>query len=78
MVIHNTISEQVVYNGSKSAGPDQIPPYILKHRAHEIVPILQVIYSQSLHSGQLPSDWLMANVTLIIKREIVAVQPIIG
>ena len=29
---------------NKYAGPDQIPSYILKHCAHEIAPILQVIY----------------------------------
>ena len=38
---------------NKSAAPDQIPSYILKQRAHEIAPILQVICNQSLYSGQL-------------------------
>ena len=53
---------------NKTAGPDQIPSYILKHCAHEVAPILQVIYNQSLHSGQLPSDWLTANITPIFKK----------
>ena len=53
---------------NKSAGPDQIPSYILKHCAHEIAPILQVIYSQYLYSGQLPSDWQITNVTPIFKK----------
>ena len=35
---------------NKSAGPDQIPSYILKHCAKEVVPILQVIFNQSLYS----------------------------
>ena len=55
---------------NKSAGIDQIPSYILKHCAHEIAPIFQVICSQPLYSGQLPSDWLMANVTAIFKKDI--------
>lgn len=53
---------------NKSAGPDQILSYILKHCAHEIVPIPQVIYNQSLYSGKLPIDWLMANITPIFKK----------
>ena len=45
---------------NKSAGPDQIPSY-LKHCAHEVALILQVICNQSLHFRKLPSDWIMAN-----------------
>ena len=33
----------------KSAGPDQIPSYILKHCAKEVAPILQVTFNQSLY-----------------------------
>ena len=54
---------------SKSAGPDQIPSYILKHCAKEVTPILQVIFNQSLYFRQLPSDWLMANITPVFKKD---------
>ena len=30
---------------NKYAGPDQIPSYNLRHCAHEIAPVLQVIYN---------------------------------
>ena len=53
---------------NKSAGPDQIPSYILKHCAKEVAPILQVIFNQSLYPGQLPSDWLMANIAPAFKK----------
>ena len=53
---------------NKSAGPDQIPPYILKQCAKEVAPILQVIFNQSVNSGQLSSDWLMANITPVFKK----------
>ena len=53
---------------NKSAGPDQIASYILKHCANEVATTLQVIYNQSLYSEQLPSDWLMANITPVFKK----------
>ena len=53
---------------NESAGPDQIPSYILKHCANEVAPILQVIFSQSLYSGKLPSDWPMANITPVFRK----------
>ena len=51
---------------NKSAGPDQI--HILKYCAKKVAPILQVIFNQSLYSGQLPSDWLMASITPVFKK----------
>ena len=53
---------------NKFAGPDQIPSYVLKHCAHEVAPILQVIYNQSLYLGELQSEWLMVNITPIFKK----------
>ena len=51
----------------KATGPDNIPCRILKANAGILAPILQVIFSQTLNTGQLPHDWLMANVTPIFK-----------
>ncbi len=51
----------------KATGPDNIPCRILKANAGILAPILQVIFSQTLQTGDLPHDWLMANVTPIFK-----------
>jgi len=53
---------------SKSYGPDNIPARILKHCCDEVSPILTVIFTQSLTTGNLPEDWLTANVTPIFKK----------
>ena len=52
----------------KASGPDNIPCQVLKESAQYIAPYLQVIYSQSYHTGTLPQDWLTANVTGIYKK----------
>ena len=43
-------------------------PYILKHCANEIAPILQVIFTQSLSTGSLLNDWLSANICPVLKK----------
>ena len=45
----------------KSAGPDNLPTRILKEYAIQKAPVIQVIFTQSYHSGVLPNDWLTAN-----------------
>ena len=41
---------------------------ILKEFAEELAPVLAKIYEQSLNSGQLPSDWLKADITPVYKK----------
>ena len=53
---------------NKAPGSDKIPNRILKYCATEIAQILQVIFNQSLTSGNLPDDWLTANITPIFKK----------
>ena len=53
---------------NKSPGPDGIHPLVLKHCSHELAPILKVIFTQSLNTGSIPSDWLMANITPVYKK----------
>ena len=53
---------------NKASVPDHIPPYILKECAYEISPILQTIYTQSLNTGTLPSNWLTANICPVFKK----------
>ena len=41
----------------KSAGPDEIPTFILRAAAEELSPILSLIYQRSLDDGCVPADW---------------------
>ena len=50
-------------NPKKANGPDLIPCRILKIAAAEIAPFLQFLYTQSVETGLLPTDWLKANIT---------------
>jgi len=54
-------------DAQKPSGPDLISPYILKHCANEITPILQVIFTQSLFTSSLPNDWLLVNTCPVFK-----------
>jgi hypothetical protein len=52
----------------KASGPDGLPNRLLKFGAHELAPVLIVIFNQSLSSGTVPSEWLLAHVTPIYKK----------
>ena len=52
----------------KANGPDLIPCQILKIAAAEIAPFLQFLYTQSVETGLLPTDWLKANITPVFKK----------
>ena len=53
---------------NKASSPDEIPSFILKQFAVEISPILQVLFTKSLSSGLLPSDWKKANICPVFKK----------
>ena len=52
----------------KAAGLDGVPGQILKLCATEIAPVLTVIINQSLNTGKLPKDWLIAIITPVFKK----------
>ena len=52
----------------KAAGSDNIPTWILKVCVVQIVPILQIIFTQTFNSGTVPSDWLTFNIIPIYKK----------
>ena len=52
----------------KAAGPDTIPPTVLKELSHQISPILEIIFNKSLQTGQVPNDWKEADVAPIFKK----------
>jgi hypothetical protein len=43
-----------------------ISPRILKELADEISPLLQLIYTKSLDTGEVPADWHTANVSHLL------------
>ena len=55
-------------NEEKSAGVDDLPPIVLKRTSKEISFPLQKIFTKSLDTGEIPSDWKTANVTPIFKK----------
>ena len=50
-------------NPTKAAGPDGIPPRVLRELAREVAPTLTKIYQSSLQTGEVPRDWKEALVT---------------
>ena len=52
----------------KAAGPDALPPRILKELAHEIAPSLSIIFQQIYDTGSTPRDWRDALVTPVHKK----------
>uniref|UniRef100_A0A452GZ21 Reverse transcriptase domain-containing protein n=1 Tax=Gopherus agassizii TaxID=38772 RepID=A0A452GZ21_9SAUR len=55
-------------DGTKSEGPDNLHPRILKELAREIASPLVKIFKQSVNSGVVPYDWRIANVVPIFKK----------
>lgn len=52
---------------NKGAGPDGIPPYIIKHCAKELCHPLYFIFNQSLQTGVFPEVWKTAHIIPIFK-----------
>ena len=53
---------------NKAAGPDRLRPLALKQTRDQIAPILQVIFTKSYETGQVPKDWKTANVAPVFKK----------
>ncbi|CAM5171235.1 unnamed protein product [Eretmochelys imbricata] len=56
------------FNGTKSGGPDNLHPRILKELAHEIASPLARIFNESVNSGVVPYDWRIAHIVPIFKK----------
>ena len=69
------INEEVILeiikslNASKSPGPDNLHPRVLKETADVIAHPLHLIFKSSLDIGLLPNTWKLANVSLYSKRQ---------
>ena len=55
-------------NINKASGPDQIPNIFLKQTAKESASVLAALFTESLQTGNLPGDWLSANVSPIFRK----------
>ena len=53
---------------SKSSGPDKLPTRLLQSLAKELTPVVHFIFTQSLSTGELPTEWTQANVAPIFKK----------
>ena len=53
---------------SKSSGPDKLPGRLLQSLAKEITPVVHFIFTQSLCTGELPTEWTQTNVASIFKK----------
>ena len=53
---------------SKSSGPDKLAGRLLQCLAKEITPVVHYIFTQSLCTGKLPTEWTQANVAPIFKK----------
>ena len=51
--VHEILENLVL---GKAPGPDVLTTYIFKHCTSEIVPILQMLFTQSLNTSTLPED----------------------
>ena len=56
-------------DASKATGPDEIPARILKETAHEIAPSLCELFKKSLRLGSIPTDWKLANLVPVFKKD---------
>ena len=53
---------------SKSYGPDKLPGRLLQSLAKEITPVVHFIFTQSLYTGELPTEWTPASVAPIFMK----------
>ena len=54
---------------NKATGPDEIPARILKKTATTIAPSLCKLLNRSLREGYIPSEWKLANVVPVYKKD---------
>ena len=52
---------------NKASGPDYIPSRILKVAAESVSYCLQLLFTASLQTGIVPSDWKQVNITPVFK-----------
>ena len=56
-------------NTTKTTGPDNLHPRVLYECAETITKYLTTLFQSSLESMEVPSDWNVANISTIIKKD---------
>ena len=57
---------------SKSSGPGKLPRRLQQCLATEITPVVYYIFTQSLCTGELPTEWTQANMLHLFLRKAVS------
>ena len=57
-------------NITKSCGPDELHPRMLKELAAELAAPMTKLFNQSLFLEEVPEEWKMANVSPIFKKRV--------
>ena len=52
----------------KASGPDEIPNIVLKMCSKSLAPGISALFQKSLDTGELPKDWIDANITSVFKK----------
>ena len=55
-------------NPSKALGPDELRPRVLKELANELGPVFAHLFQQYLGAGEIPKEWLLANICPLFKK----------
>ena len=55
-------------NPSKALGHDELHPRVLKELANGLGPVFAHLFQQSLHAGEIPKEWLLADICPLFKK----------
>ena len=55
-------------DASKVLGPDELHPRVLKELATELGPAFAHLFQQSIHTGEIPKEWSLANICPLFKK----------
>ena len=56
-------------NPSKSSGPDELHPRVLKELASELGLVFAHLFQQSIDTGEIPKEWSLANICPPFQKE---------
>ena len=55
---------------TKSLGPDELHPRVLKELASELDPVFARLFQHSIDTGEIPKEWSLANICPVFEKEI--------